>query len=435
MDKFEDHSELIDEARAFDQQLKIKVETGEARNNTEAQDQMILEQHFAVDPIKDREAIKELVKRKRKQEGFNSKWGTYDGYLKYSKQQIENEEWSPEDWALAEKELTKERSADMFFQVASRYEQAGVVADSIVRQEQEQAIQADLEAGQPVLIRGNWRMGKTSMVFSLRLVGDEKVWEERNAESKRIAKEIEESGQNAFAYLSEWLKARGETAFIALDEVIAHYEDKEALEYFASLGKLSNLKVALVLHRFHQFEETFAQIFKDFKTHFIKPLTLEETTLLVRTPLAGTPIEITDEAIARIQEITGGRPMEINNICRQLFFPQDRYGRDAEKPKLRHDVPDVEAIMSLSNYELKDNVFSSAISTYKRVYAKSMSDEERTIIDLLIDQGSIPVGTMDSAKIKPLVDTTYVRLDEKDQVYRVNGTLFSRVVQELRGKS
>ena len=64
-----------------------------------------------------------------------------------------------------------------FERVANEYGLVHPIRDSIVRLEQEDQIAETLRSGEPVLIRGVWRMGKTSMALSL---GKHKFGEENS---------------------------------------------------------------------------------------------------------------------------------------------------------------------------------------------------------------------------------------------------------------
>ena len=217
--------------------------------------------------------------------------------------------------------------------------------------------------------------------------------------------------------------------YVSLDEVIAFAKKPEILEYIAQLKKYPNIKLAIVLHRYYEFEQQFAKIFKDFETHFVKALTFEEVKLLITKPLKNTPIKFTAGAIQKIYEITGGRPMEINNICHYLFDPH--HGRhesdDKKEYKIIYEESDIDNIIGRDTWELKD-IFQSAVDNYRRVYSRSMSKEEKLVIGKLIKEKQIPIADIDQATIQPLIDTTFVK--KTDGNYSINGSLFAKVVEE-----
>lgn len=212
---------------------------------------------------------------------------------------------------------------------------------------------------------------------------------------------------------------------MSLDEVIGFAEQPEKLKYLADLKGLDNIQLAIVLHRFASFENSFKEIFDGYETHFVKQLTLEEVGTLVRKPLEGTQITFTDDAIQRIFEFTGGRPMEINNVCHALM---DQFS-EHKNYRFTYRAEDIDGLTGKETWQFGES-FRVAIDTYKRVYGRSMSDEERAIIDRLIEEGEVAVSEIDTEKVQPLIDTTFVAKDESKGIYRINGVLFKRVVSE-----
>ncbi|OGN08585.1 MAG: hypothetical protein A2750_03345 [Candidatus Yanofskybacteria bacterium RIFCSPHIGHO2_01_FULL_45_42] len=473
MKNFEDHSHLIDEAKQFDKKMQSKVDAGEAQNFSEAQELVMFDETFAVDRERDIEDIKKLMRRVRKDPKIGRMGSEYSqesdkkyGWLKYSDEQVEAGQWEEGDLNFVIEELRKERIDNYFGNVARKYEPAMPIPDSIVRLNQEAEIAETLRGDKPVLIRGNWRMGKTSMMRSLethqfgsensiiidamaesagkgesledfqkhfgvytiaRFIAERELagaeLEDRFKKENEVRKQIAESQKSPFEFLNDYLVQRGEKVFLSIDEVIGFAEQPEKLKYLADLKGLSNIQLAIVLHRFASFESSFKEIFDGYETHFVHPLTLEEVGILIRKPLEGTQITFTDDAIQKIFEFTGGRPMEINNVCRALM---DQFS-EHKNYRFTYRVEDIDALTKKETWQFGES-FRVAIDTYKRVYGRSMSDEERAIIDRLIERDEVPVSEIDAEKIQPLIDTTFIAKDESKGIYRVNGVLFKRVV-------
>ncbi|MDP3769702.1 MAG: hypothetical protein Q8R40_02075 [bacterium] len=225
--------------------------------------------------------------------------------------------------------------------------------------------------------------------------------------------------------MNDYLASKGEKAFLSLDEIIGFAEQPEKMKYLAGLKNLSQVQLAIVLHRFASFEDSFKEIFDGYETHFVRQLAIEEVGALVRKPLEGTHITFTNGAIQRIFEFTGGRPMEVNNICRALM---DQFS-EHKNYRFMYRAQDIDGLTGKETWQFGES-FRVAIDTYKRVYNFSMSDEERAITDRLIEEGEVPVSEIDADTIQPLIDTTFVTKDESKGVYRVNGILFKRVLSE-----
>lgn len=475
MKNFEDKSHLIDEAKQLDRKMQSKIDAGEAQNFNEAQELVTFDEVFGIDPQRDAEDIKRMMRFVRKDPKIGrmgSKWNYESdkkhGWLKYSDEQVEAGQWGEDDLNFVIEELRKERIDDYFGEVARKYEPAMPIPDSIVRLDQEAEIAETLRGGKPILIRGNWRMGKTSMTRSLethqfgkensiimdamaesagrdesledfqqhfgayriaQFIAERELpgaeFQDRHKKEDEVRKQIAESQKSPFEFLNDYLTQRGEKVFMSLDEVIGLAEQQEKLKYLANLKSLNSIQLAIVLHRFASFENSFKEIFDGYETHFVQPLTLEEVGTLVREPLEGTRIAFTDDAIQRIFEFTGGRPMEINNVCRALM---DQFS-EHKNYRFTYRAEDIDGLTGKETWQFGES-FRVAIDTYKRVYGRSMSDEERAIIDRLIEEGEVSVSEIDAEKVQPLIDTTFVAKDESKGIYRVNGVLFKRVVSE-----
>ena len=369
----------------------------EAGDTANEQNSISLDKLFAIDQEKDIDDIKCLMRRLRKIPGerFGSEYSYKSdkerGWLKYSDEEVDNAQWSAEDLDFVVEELKQERIGNYFRDISKGYPERLSVVDSIVRRDQELEITEELRDGKPVLIRGTWRIGKSSMLLSL---ANHKFGKENSlfvtATDERIAKDateydfinhfgkgkisnfiagkklpakesdnlegygkrldrqneigrlISESGKDPFEYLNDFLAERNETVFLAVDEAANLGEHPaEFLEYLASLKNFSQLRIAVVLHRLAEFDEVFPKIFEGYKTHFMRALSIEETGDLIRRPLEGTPINFDDEAVQKIFEFTGGRPMEIHNVCHALMDQLSKL----KSYKITYRADDIEKII------------------------------------------------------------------------------------------
>lgn len=355
---------------------------------------------------------------------------------------------------------------DYFNKVAKKYEQRREIPDSIVRLDQEGKIAEDLRDGNPVLIRGNWRIGKTSMAESLKthqfgdknsLLIDARTYVTRPEESldvfkknfaiskisefisqlesgdafnsQKIEEQIKKSNKTPFEFLNDYFSQKGEKVFLSIDEIVWFAQEPEKLKYLADLKDLSHMQVAPVLHRIALREDLFKETFNGYKTHFIRALTVEEVGILIRGPLKGTAITFTDDAVQKIFEFTGGRPLEVNNICYAVMGAKSIF----KDHKFTYRAKDIEKLTGGRTNNLKGQIspFGDAIYNYEAVYEWSMSDEERIIIKKLAKENEISISEINADKIQPLIDTTFVVKDDSKGVYRINGQLFKRVILEI----
>lgn len=475
MENFEDKPHLTDEAKQLEQRIQSKIDAGEAQNFSEAQELVMFDEKFGIDKNRDIEDIKKLMKRvgKNPETGRIRNEYSYEsdrnsGLLKYSDKQVENCQWEEDDLQLVIEELRKKRTDNYFGNIAGMYEQAMPIADSVVRLDQEAEIAQKLRNNIPVLIRGNWRMGKTSMVHSLvthqfgatnslfidamgegpdrdaslddfrKHFGVSTIAEfiakrefpsaksqDKFEKENQIRKQIKESQKLPFEFLNDYLSEKGEKVFLSLDEVMGFEEQPEKLKYLASLKGLSQVQLAIVLHRIASLEDSFKEIFDGYETRFVRQLTVEEIGTLIRKPLEGTSITFTDDAVQKIFEFTGGRPMEVNNVCRALMnqFSENK------KYRFTYRAEDIEELAGKETGQLEKS-FMIAIHNYRRIYTDSMSNEERVITDRLVREGEIPTSEVSADTIQPLIDTTFVTKDDNKGTYRINGELFRRVVLE-----
>ena len=344
-------------------------DTAPGTNAVEAQELALFDEVFAVEREQDLADIKALMRRIQKDpwrgrlvDESRYEFAKAEGRLKYTDEQVEDGQWEADDLDFVIEVLRKEKIDKYFSTVADKYPQAMPVPDSMVRLDQEADIAEKLRSHMPVLIRGNWRMGKTSMVRSLEThqfgakhslfidamteyLGEEESLEDfqnhfgadsvvefiverefgdvkpkdRYPKEDEIKQQMTKSRKSPFEFLNEYLAQKDEEMFLSLDEVVGFIKQPEKMKYLASLKDLSQIRLAIVLHRIASFEDSFQEIFVGYETHFVRPLIVEEVGRLVRKPLDGTKITFTDDAIRRILEFTGGRPMEVNQVCRALM--------------------------------------------------------------------------------------------------------------------
>lgn len=317
------------------------------------------------------------------------------------------------------RELRERKINDYFNKVTEKYEQRREIPDSIVRLDQEGKIAEDLRDGNPILIRGNWRIGKTSIAESLKthqfgatnsLLIDARIYiphgeslevfKKKFAISKisefisqlesgdrldeqKIEEQIKKSKKTPFEFINDYFSQKGEKVFLSIDEIVWFAQEPEKLKYLADLKNLSRVQVAPVLHRIALREVLFKETFS-------------------------------------------GRPLEVNNICYALMSAKSIFS----EYKFTYRAKDIEKLAGIKIRHLKPypSPFQDAIENYQRVYKNSMSDEERLIIEKLAKEDKIPISEINADKIQPLIDTTFVVKDDSKGVYRINEQLFKRVI-------
>ncbi|HNZ86837.1 MAG TPA: hypothetical protein PLD95_04730 [bacterium] len=358
---------------------------------------------------------------------------------------------------LNQKEELSDSDRELLDSISYKYEPNRAIEDSIVRLEQEEKIYKNLEDNQPVLIRGNWRSGKTSMLKSLKNhkfgkensifidastifsnsidefksnFGKYQIIEFLSQHTKQneneIAGEIFNSKKTPIEYLIQYLdKNKENNVFLGIDEVITlAQKNPQALEYIASLKNINQIKLAVVLHRFHSYEEKFQEIFNGFETHFLKPLSLDEVKKLITEPLKGSPVTFSDDAIEEILKFSGGRPYEINNLLNKIMSSYS----EISKQKFSYIKEDIEEVAN--NYFELSAEMNNVVYNYEAIYLRSLSQQERGVIDTLVRDKQIPISNIERNVIQPLIDTSFVKEDKNKNIYTINGSFFETCLEK-----
>ncbi|MDD2655973.1 MAG: hypothetical protein PHQ18_00155 [Patescibacteria group bacterium] len=392
--------------------------------------------------------------------------GTGDNYLPFVPE--EEKLTMNESTEQQEKELTLEevraRLSPEIFEVhlektRERITREASIERSIVRLDQEKKIQDTLLAGQNVAIRGLKRIGKSSMLNSLvndfgadnsikfdaipilsdssldyfkkrfglyevcKFIRQKEIEQGKQASIEEIREKITESGQTPFEYLNQYLKDNNIKCFIAIDEVVNVIDNEGFLRYIASLGNLDELQIALVLH-FVDIENNkmLQKIFgEDYQEFYIRPLTLEETRLLVEKDLEGSYLTFAPDAIEKIYEFTGGKAREINYFVNE--FLAEFCSVDVKK--LNYTASDMEDVIERIERNF-DNIFNH----YRQVFQKTFNDEERDVLKKIMQGKKLPFALSNEGIMQNLLDTMWVTKDEENQVYRLNGQVLEMFFQK-----
>ncbi len=347
----------------------------------------------------------------------------------------------------------RQEQLERFARIARGYERAYHIEDSKVRLVQEQAIANDLQQHVPVLIRGHWRTGKTSTIRSLgtHVFGKNMLCEDispmmaskppdefarnfaypvaeflkKQGEKDVDHKALEESSMMPLDALDQYCGAKGVSAVLALDEVVAFDEQPDILQYIADLKRFKNISVALVLHRIGRMEDTFKKVFNGYTTYFMEPLSAPEADLLIEGPLRDTNPKIifTPEAKKEICALSGNRPWEIHNVCHASIEPP---WSGEWVPRLTYTLEDIQALMQ--NPRASDHPLNTILHNYDKIYNIAFTLQERRLVDKMSKQ---PEG-LASILVKrdlvhPLIELGIIRMNSEAGTYEINGELMRKV--------
>ncbi len=360
--------------------------------------------------------------------------------------------------------LSNEKIYDFYNEIAGKFSTAGYpVPDSVVRLDQEAKIVEDLDAGKKVLIRGYWRMGKTSLMSSiathfypnnsLRLDASRETssasidefkhrfaaeeisefialkelagadWDERVDYEEEVLTKLLNSGAEPLIYLNDYLRSKGTEAYLGIDELISFADQAEKLQYLADLN-LDHIKLVMVLHRLAKYEPALDELFRDnYSKHFVRPLTGNEEHLLLSEPLRNTGLSFDKDAEDEIGDFSGGRPLEINCFANALMRSNSKFFQ----PKKTYGLKQTETINQSALYPLNDS-FEVPIETYRKIFNTALSDKEKVIVT--DSAHSRNLNSLTDEEARPLVESA-VLVPDPENGYRTNGELFKKVVLSI----
>ncbi len=364
--------------------------------------------------------------------------------------------------------IIRKAAIDLFFRgLVSEYriDKLRPIGIEFIRLDQSQKIISDLREGKPLLIRGIHGIGKTAMFLKCMMPGTLKyedllidlrtifslplekidldefkiffkraLWREisrhiaqRESEEEKEEERIKSSNMEPLEYLEKYLEDHDSSVSLVVDEAIALRNSPECFEYLLQLKDSLNLKrihLAIILHYSHKLECQHQELIGEYETHWIRSITLEETTRIIREPLKGKPIKLTDEAVYKIHEITGGRPQEIHRLCQALFFPDPE-----NKPnKLVYEEEDIEKPSPHNKIITDIPELSVPAKELAKAY-QMLSLEQQEFMQRLSRDGAVSVSEIADEIVEPLVNLTLVI--KEDGRCRINGGLLQKVVEAI----
>lgn len=370
--------------------------------------------------------------------------------------------------------IPPETYKELYYRFLSRTD---ITGESVVRLEDMEEIRNALLEGDSCLIRGNWRIGKSTMLealkhcfldslefsaeaymrlplkgmdvfrneFGLREVSSLAAYmdtEFRDPESTyqhvrapEIAEQIKDANINPFEYLNNVCSRCGKVGYIFIDELITFIDYPDIMKYLASLKDHSNLRMCMVLHHIGRDsnEGTMAEIFQGYSSYYVRKLTFEEAREMIKYVLGSSGIGITDEAVQVLLDYTGGRPMEINYSMAEMLDLQSV----SSSPKILIECEDVQRFFSYiyKDEEVDFDLFTdaelgSAISNYIRIYESALNKQERRVVRSIVkSRDGVPAGKVKKEVRDPLLRLEIIYLDSDTNTYKINGRLFEGTIR------
>ena len=255
---------------------------------------------------------------------------------------------SPEHYEEAVKTLVEERLNEYSQRIRNNIPSVGrALTDSVVRLDTQAAIESELAKGASVLIRGPWRVGKSTMGMCVgthygrerciyedigiytpaidhirkhlcrrdvatlltlyRQPGLDPKSDQFDELRDKIDAEIDASGKSPLIFLNEQLMEMNfhGSVLVVLDEVIGWIDKQtEALEFITELAALEKIQFLVVMHSFAKYEQQVADIFQDWPQFPILPISVEEATAMFSSWFAGTAVRFEPDAITELHKMS-----------------------------------------------------------------------------------------------------------------------------------
>jgi hypothetical protein len=309
------------------------------------------------------------------------------------------------------------------------YPSPGPVYKSFIRKKQERKILQTLEGGENVLIRGPYRIGKTSMLTNLMahfkrtgaiLISPQGCGVEIK-DAKGLKKFLKEEIHWSFDGVTVSsddplgeLAQKCERPFLALDEIIMLGDNPDALDYIKnSLSAHKNLRAALVIHAGAENDKIVRDFFSSLGAHFITAVSRGETKELVLKPLGGHP-EIFAPFVEKIYELSGGIPILVNRLCRGLV----RIIKSSDSAIVAE-----EAIKDFLNMgkEFQALYRQGLEGLLKGLALTCLSPEDKKIIVALVSGQSLRDAFLE--RVAYLSQLGMIRTESDSATYKINGEI------------
>lgn len=304
---------------------------------------------------------------------------------------------------------------------------------SPVRLDQVHAITQDLTRGQPVVIHGVQRIGKTRTFKSAA-----ELLPDHTSRLDRVGAlmDVTEDKDVFIARIEATCKTLRGNIILCLDEFAALLDRQdEALADIENLCKKYSLTVAIISHFIHdeKREEARRSLFEQhgYTEYSLRPLTFQETTNFVQAYFSSIGITFSEPTLRSIHEIGGGRMFDVRSVATVMALNVARL----------HKIPDSK-IIDVTEDTYPSLVHSNfAYGNHKAVSAMLLSDaivraspNIKQFMRLFIGQKSISFdeaerGT-DPRIISQLIKAGYIRKNETEMAYEFNGELLRQMMIE-----
>ena len=369
---------------------------------------------------------------------------------------------SQTDWIKAIERVARHKGQKYFQGLATRVE----YGPSKARAEQVATIKEDLLKGQRIALFGPFKIGKTSLFQSLSeslplksciiedlltrsavrditldvfkhqflMAGIAQYLRSKYSMSLgRDEKHITESGLTPIEYLSRELEKRNDVVYIFLEEILGDiaYNRPDLLEYILRALQHPNIVLAISAGpnpKEKGDEETMElkKSLESFKPYYVRALTVEEVTEMIRSPLKDSAVRVTDGFLSKLHELSGGRPNEIKAVMDYLI--RNEYsGR-----KIIYKEIDLENLIAqpLSDLQQINGEMRWALAEQIHTVHGCLNDAQR---ELLFKIGRNPkelVEAQNKQSLDYLENLTLISRDKITGEIKINGGLLKKAILE-----
>ncbi len=358
---------------------------------------------------------------------------------------------------------------DHFRKLEMEYSNVLPVKDSVVRIEQQQKIIDDLEEGVPTVVEAYWRHGKTSMLKSIGREWEEKNdieplymdvsmrehdWKNASAEETRESfgeynvsrylrqfpdiepeeYEAERKDKTPFQALDSLMQKQGKRVLVEMDELlgIAQKGDGSFEAIMQDMKGLKNISVLIAWHPLDTLAKEADVAYAGYERKPIKPLSIEDAKTLIERPLKSvdSKVSFSDDAIKKIYDYAGGRPMDMNLFCAQLTGGSKF---DAVQ-KMRYEADDIETFIkknNLSNTRIASDAFTATCKNIPDLFNHILMGEHKNAIEKMArENGQVASSELSQDIANELINLGLIVKEEKSDTYRINGQLTLDLLKE-----
>jgi len=234
------------------------------------------------------------------------------------------------------------------------------------------------------------------------------------SELKQIEEELKESGISPLKYLDQELSKTEDRkkALLVIDEATVLLKYPEALQEMNSWGNFNNIMVIANMHRIGNSEELIREELSNFEQVSVRNLTLDETKKITRIMMPDIYKSLSGDDFEELYSTTGGHPYELVMLCTYL---KEYYSDNQQFGSLLKELTNPK---SMTWQYLVNN-------SYDRVKEFTFSDSEKVLIKDILEGKEMSEEDCDELG-EGLAEIGILKKEKvgEKHIYKINGSAF-----------